>query len=99
VALAAATTPPPPPAAAADDLGNLHIELPGPPKQLHQQAISMLEEGLAVALASGCTATARQAALGLVRCYGLLQPALAAEYLAVAQSAGVAAYMREEFCR
>ena len=85
--------------AAAVKAGSQHPELESPAKQLHMQAVSTLEEGLAVALGSGCFATARQAALGLVRCYGVLQPDLAAEYLAVAQSAGVAAYMKEQFCR
>jgi hypothetical protein len=61
--------------------------------------VQLLQQALSEALAHQQLPTARAAALGLVRCHGLLQPQLAAECLAVAQDCKSAADMKAVFER
>jgi hypothetical protein len=67
--------------------------------QAHQAAVQLLEQALSQALACQQLATARAAALALVRCHGLLQPQQAAECLAVAQGCKSATDMKAVFER
>jgi hypothetical protein len=67
--------------------------------QALQEAVQLLQQALSEALACQHLATARAAALALVRCHGLLQPQQAAECLAVAQGCKSAAGMKAVFVR
>lgn len=74
-------------------------QLPQAAVQPHSEAVQLLQQALSEALACQQLATARAAALGLMRCYGLMQPQLAVECLAVAQSCHSAASMKAVFQR
>jgi hypothetical protein len=73
--------------------------MPEPAAQAHHEAVQLLQQALSEALACQQLATARAAALALVRCHGLLQPQQAAECLAVAQGCKSAADMKAVFER
>jgi hypothetical protein len=74
-------------------------QVPEPAAEAHQEAVQLLQQALSEALACQQLATARSAALALVRCYGLLQPQRAGEYLAVAQDCKSVADMKAVFER
>jgi hypothetical protein len=75
------------------------LPMPEPAAKAHQEAVQLLQQALSEALSCQQWATARTAALALVRCHGLLQPQQAAVCLALAQDCKSVADMKAVFER